>query len=91
MKAQEVFKHHTDSFVIGSDTLVFLNYEVFGKPKSPEDAFRMLKSRQGNWHEVYTGITIFNPKANQETQPFACDALATKVYMRPLSDAEIHA
>ncbi len=91
VKAQEVFKHHTDSFVIGSDTIVVVNNEVFGKPKSKEDAFRMLKTLQGNLHEVYTGIIIFNPKANQDERPFACEALSTKVQMRPLSDAEIHA
>jgi septum formation protein len=98
-KAQEVAKHHHQAYVIGSDTLVVINHEIFGKPKTKDDAFRMLKALQGNAHQVYTGIAIFSPdnlsgnRQNnlQDIQPFACEALCTTVYMRALSDAEIHA
>jgi len=89
-KAQEVFKHHTDALVIGSDTIVVLNGEVFGKPKSKEDAFRMLNALQGTMHEVYSGITVFHPQDRPDFPPFASDALCTKVYMRPLTAEEIH-
>jgi septum formation protein len=90
-KAQEVYKHHNQAFVIGSDTLVVINNEIFGKPKSKEDAFRMLKALQGSLHEVYTGITIFSPDNRPDFPPVVCEALSTQVYMRPLSDEEIHA
>lgn len=105
-KAQEVYKHHNQAFVIGSDTLVVVNGEIFGKPKNREDAFRMLKALQGNLHEVYTGITVFSPDNRPELSSsefpasefpapefpaMVCEALSTKVYMRPLSDEEIHA
>lgn len=97
-KAQEVYKHHNQSYVIGSDTLVAIQGEIFGKPKSKEDAFRMLKALQGNAHQVHTGIAIFSPDAQPESTPptetlppMVCEALTTTVYMRPLSDAEIHA
>lgn len=91
VKAQEVFKHRTDAVVIGSDTIVVLNGEVYGKPKSAEDAFRMLSALQGTMHEVYSGITVFHPQDRAEYPPFASDALCTKVYMRPLTPDEIHA
>ena len=88
-KAQEVFKYHTDALVIGADTIVVLNGQVFGKPKNEEDAFRMLNALQGNVHEVYSGITVFNPNETEEFPPFASDALCTKVTMRPLTPDEI--
>lgn len=94
-KAQEVAKHHHQAYVIGSDTLVVIDHEIFGKPKSKDDAFRMLKALQGNAHQVYTGIAIFSPDKLQDNlqdiPPVVCEALCTTVYMRALSDAEIHA
>jgi septum formation protein len=94
-KAQEVAKHNNQAYVIGSDTLVVINHEIFGKPKTKDDAFRMLKALQGNAHQVYTGIAIFSPDNlsgnRQDIPPVACEALCTTVYMRTLSDAEIHA
>ncbi len=90
-KAQEVFKYHTDALVIGADTIVVLKGEVFGKPKTEEDAFRMLSALQGNVHEVYSGITIFNPNEAPDFSPFASEALCTRVHMRPLSPEEIRA
>lgn len=96
-KAQEVYKHHNQSYVIGSDTLVAIGSEIFGKPKTPADACRMLKALQGNAHQVHTGIAIFSPdsptKPNEpETVPaMVCQSLCTTVYMRPLTDGEIEA
>lgn len=96
-KAQDVFKYHTDAFVIGSDTIVSVQNldtnppEIFGKPQDKADAFRMLSALQGNVHEVYTGITIFNPAISPDTQPFVTGSLCTRVSMKPLATEEIHA
>lgn len=91
VKAQEVFKYNTDAFVVGADTVVVSNGEVFGKPKDEDDAFRMLNALQGSVHEVHSGITIFNPALSPDTPPFASEALCTRVFMRPLSPDEIRA
>ena len=90
-KAQEVFKYHTDALVIGADTIVVVKGKVFGKPKKEDDAFRMLSALQGQVHEVYSGITIFNPNEAPEFAPFASEALCTRVHMRALSPEEIRA
>jgi septum formation protein len=90
-KAQEVFKHHPDAIVVGADTIVVLNGEVYGKPKDEDDAFRMLSALQGTMHEVYSGITVFHPIEPPNRPSFACDALCTQVYMRPLSPEAIRA
>lgn len=91
VKAQEVFKRNPNAIVIGADTIVVCNGEVFGKPKNKQDAFRMLDILQGNTHTVYSGITMFHPNESPERPPFASEALATHVVMRALSSDEIHA
>jgi septum formation protein len=91
VKAQEVFKHRTDAFVIGADTVVALDGEVFGKPRDEEDACRMLTALQGRWHEVYSGITVFNPDVSPNVQPFISEFRSTRVYMRSLSPEAVRA
>ncbi len=44
--------------VIGSDTIVVCENEILGKPKSAEDAFRMIWLLQNNYNEVFTGVTV---------------------------------
>ena len=44
--------------IISGDTIVTLNGEVFGKPKSPEKAFEMLSKLVGRKHVVFTGVCI---------------------------------
>lgn len=44
--------------VIGADTVVSSWGKILGKPKDKEDAVNMLKSLQGQSHQVFTGVTI---------------------------------
>ncbi|GLB58371.1 Maf family protein [Cytobacillus sp. NCCP-133] len=60
-KANAVFKQSSDSYVIGSDTVVVKDGQVLGKPASSEEAFSMLKSLSGTTHSVYTGVAILAP------------------------------
>jgi septum formation protein len=46
--------------ILGADTIVCLDEEVFGKPSSDEDAARMLRRLSGRDHWVYTGICILS-------------------------------
>lgn len=50
--------HESGDIVLGADTIVCLDDEVFGKPAGDEDARRMLRSLSGREHSVYTGICI---------------------------------
>jgi septum formation protein len=47
-----------EDIVLGADTVVCLDEEVFGKPSSDDDAARMLRRLSGRDHWVYTGICI---------------------------------
>lgn len=57
-KCLAVAKDHPGAAVIGCDTVVDVNGEVFGKPHSVEDAKRMLRALSGATHEVHTGVCI---------------------------------
>lgn len=57
-KALPIAKKHPKALVIGSDTIVSINGEILGKPKSVEDAKLMLRLLSGNFHQVFTGVAI---------------------------------
>lgn len=59
-KAKHVFKENGDAIVIGSDTVVVCDGKVFGKPKSKDDAKKMLTDLSGAEHIVYTGVAILS-------------------------------
>ena len=44
--------------VLGADTAVVLDGEVFGKPHDEADALRMLAALSGRRHEVMTGVAV---------------------------------
>lgn len=58
IKAQAVAKNYKGSIVVGSDTGVFIDNKMLGKPKNREDAFAMLRLLSGRKHIVITGCTI---------------------------------
>lgn len=57
-KALAVSKLRPEDTVIGSDTVVVLDDEIFGKPKSHEHAHEMLRALSGRRHFVYTGVAV---------------------------------
>ncbi|MBQ7123742.1 MAG: septum formation protein Maf [Oscillospiraceae bacterium] len=57
-KALAVAKLRPDDVVIGSDTVVVLNDEIFGKPKDKNHAHAMLRALSGKKHFVYTGVAV---------------------------------
>jgi septum formation protein len=46
--------------IIGADTIVALDNEIIGKPKSKEDALIMLKKIIGKTHLVFTGLCVLD-------------------------------
>jgi len=49
-----------NSLIIGADTIVVLENEIIGKPKTKKEAINMLQKLLGKTHEVYTGICILD-------------------------------
>ena len=57
-KCAEVAAAHPEALVIAADTMVAINNRVLGKPRTEEDAARMLAALSGRLHVVYTGVTV---------------------------------
>ena len=82
-KCLAVAAQHPGTVVLGCDTVVDVNGEVFGKPHSVEDAKRMLRALSGATHAVHTGVCISDGK---RTESFVDSC---RVTFFPLSAAEI--
>ena len=58
LKASSIAAKNPDAVVIGADTIVVLDGEIFGKPDGVEGAEKMLARLSGKRHEVITGLAI---------------------------------
>jgi septum formation protein len=83
-KALEVSAKFQNDFVLGSDTLVFCENEVFGKPKNKEDAFEMLKKMRNRAHKVISGVALC-----KNGELLFQGEKQTEVHFRNYSDLEI--
>ena len=84
-KAMYVAESCPDALVIGCDTVVVLDGVIFGKPKSTDEAFLMLKALSGNTHTVVSGVCLC---CRKKTMSFTQKTLVT---FYPLSDEDIKA
>src|SRR5690554_6409202 len=82
-KAQAFLPELEEELLISSDTIVCLEDEVIGKPKSEEDAFQILSKLSNRIHKVITAITFLE---NGRMESFYD---TTEVHFNELSAAEI--
>ncbi|MDR3562855.1 MAG: Maf family protein [Negativicutes bacterium] len=83
-KAQDVAKTvATDDIVIGADTIVVMDGQVYGKPADTADARRMLSMLAGRSHQVITGLAVVSGHRLWK------DCCSTVVNFRELSSPEI--
>ena len=61
-KAEAIARVRPDAVVIGSDTVVVVDDDVLGKPRSRDHAVEMLMRLQGRAHQVATGIAVVAPE-----------------------------
>ena len=55
------------ALVLGSDTEVVLDDEVFGKPRDAEDAAAMLRKLSGRTHQVISAVSLVSPARELQT------------------------
>lgn len=63
-----------DEIVITADTVVAMNDQIYGKPKSKDEAIEMLLTFSDDEHQVYTGVCI---KSQSKTVSFTCKSDVT--------------
>ncbi len=82
-KAQAFLHELGEELLISSDTIVCLDNEVIGKPRSEEDAFQVLSKLSNRIHKVITAITFLE---NGRMESFYD---TTAVHFNKLTAAEI--
>jgi septum formation protein len=85
LKAKEAAKKHRTGLILGADTIVVLGNRILTKPESRADARRMAERLSGRWHEVITGICLWDCVSKHG---FSASS-RTRVHFRRLSSLEI--
>lgn len=77
----------SDKLILGCDTIVVLENELLEKPRTQQEAVGFLSRLQDRWHNVYTGIALFDREENILHSAIE----KTRVRFRPLEMQDIHA
>ncbi len=70
-----------DALIIGADTIV-VKGKILGKPENKHNAYEMLKTLGGEWHDVITGVSVIDLRSLESITDFE----KTRVKMRELDD-----
>jgi septum formation protein len=82
-KGEILFYKFPQNLILTADTIVYREGKIYGKPKDEEEAFLNFKELGGNWHTVYTSLTL----RYQETEKQAIEE--TRVLFNNLTDQQI--
>ena len=86
-KAHAIARKYPKSLVLGVDTVVAFESEIFGKPESMDAAFAMLSRLNGRSHAVYSGVWLRHAESGRERGFIDI----TRVHFRHLTDPQIRA
>ena len=88
IKAKTVFDEtEGNRIVIGSDTIVLKNGEVFGKPKNKQQAIDMLNKLKNTSHTAITSLCVLVENDGKYQEYLDYDT--TKVFFKDMTDKEI--
>lgn len=85
-KVKSIEKKVSDGIILGLDTVVYINGKILEKPKSLEEAKKVIKYCQNKTTKVITGIALINKKNNEIINDF----VETKVTLRKISNKDIN-
>ena len=83
-KAENLSITYRDRIILTADTIVFHKGVVYNKPKSLEEAVAFLQTLSGNWHSVFTSLSLFH-EGSIKTQ-----TEETKILFHELTLDQIH-
>lgn len=63
-KAADVAKNQKDALVIGADTIVVFKDKILEKPRTHQEAKKMLQQLSGQTHQVLTGVALCKVNAS---------------------------
>lgn len=87
-KAKDIFNRTSgDRIVIGADTIVVKDGQIYEKPKDNQDAVRILNELNNDVHQVITGLCIIIQSEGKFKQYLDYDI--TDVYFKEITQDEI--
>lgn len=86
-KAMAIAQQNPRALIIGADTVVAFEGEVFGKPRDMEHALEMLLRLTGRVHEVWSGVWLIRSDTHRQTG----FTEVTRVRFRLLGEAQLRA
>lgn len=84
LKGRETPIFNANEVILSADTVVSYQDDIFEKPKSEQDAYRMLSLLSGTTHDVFTGVMI------RTVEKEITFVERTEVAFWPLSDSDIN-
>jgi septum formation protein len=84
-KALDVGNRHPNRWVVAADTIVYVEHSILGKPKSREEAKKMLRRLSGKGHRVVTGFSVHHLEKRKGDR----EAVQTAVKVKKLTQAEM--
>ena len=85
LKVRDVAARHVRGVVIGADTIVVCRTRIFGKPSSKAEGRRMLLDLSGRWHEVITGLSLYECGSGRIRSAYS----SSRVHFRGLTTREV--
>lgn len=82
-KADSLADRFPEALILAADTVVYREGKIYGKPKDDQEAYQFLSELQGQWHSVYTGLTL-----NVQGRDFH-EVAETKVLFNPLTHEQM--
>ena len=98
LKANKVSNKNPDKIVLGADSVIDLEGELISKPKSRQEALKILKKLNGKRHQLISSVCIskngsmiwnYSDKAKLTMKNFSEDKL--KEYLSKISDEALYA
>ncbi|WYL96301.1 MAG: nucleoside triphosphate pyrophosphatase [Gloeotrichia echinulata IR180] len=86
-KAETVIGQFDSALIMGCDSVLAINGEIYGKPADPSEAIARWQIMQGNFGDLYTGHTLIDLSQNRTL--VKCQV--TRVYFAQMSDRAIAA
>tara|TARA_B100000073_G_C23682203_1_gene552983 strand:+ start:688 stop:1290 length:603 start_codon:yes stop_codon:yes gene_type:complete len=83
-KSVSILKKYSKSYVIGCDTIIYLDKKVFDKAKTIEEAYKKIKKLSGRKHKIVSGLVIC--KNGKKTWSYS---ETTEVKIRKLNTRQI--
>lgn len=82
-KAASLHDRFPNSIILTADTIVFYAGKIYNKPKNIEEAYQSFSELVGQWHAVYTGVTVhYKDQAYHQVE-------ATRVLFNSLTPEQI--